>query len=290
MHTFDSWFVATYLKTWRHNLLCEKIAYASLPLQQRGQYWEWRCPTGKPHYELLVWYLCVFGLGSSTIMGLNKYHAFFPWSALTKAFMRGFAGHVLLRCTTCSEFTERIKTARGDERAAVMKAQEAHINMVRQYRCAQTRMNHMSEDATKPGRRDNFDEFIKIDIDACDEAKFKCPRNMANSKNLERLWRPQLHLHGSLIWGVSRLLLTCVVFDMWEICQGKIIWDNFLWGRIPATRLQSAFMWWSLTSRRMPLQRWPFYAGPWMMQQLFCDSDLLRCQATSYWRPETSKE
>ncbi|CAL1166954.1 unnamed protein product [Cladocopium goreaui] len=84
-----------------------------------------------------------------------------------------------------------------------MKAQEVHINMVRQYRCAQTRMNHMSEDATKPGRKDNFDEFIKIEIDACDEAKFKCPRNIANAKNLERLWRPQLHLHGSLIWGVA---------------------------------------------------------------------------------------
>ena len=118
-----------------------------------------------------------------------------------------FGAHAFLRCNACSEFTERIKTARGDERAAVMKAQEVHINMVRQYRCAQTRMNHMSEDATKPGRKDNFDEFIKIDIDACDEAKFKCPRNIANAKNLERLWRPQLHLHGSLIWGVSRLLI-----------------------------------------------------------------------------------
>lgn len=99
-----------------------------------------------------------------------------------------------------------------------MKAQEVHINMVRQYRCAQTRMNHMSEDATKPGRQDNYDEFIKVDIDACDEAKFKCPRNVSNAKSLERLWRPQLHLHGSLIWGVSELIISLMFW-------GDLCWD-----------------------------------------------------------------
>lgn len=86
-----------------------------------------------------------------------------------------------------------------------MKAQELHIGTVRQYRCAQTRINHMSEDAVKEGRTDNYDEFIKVDIDACDEAKFKCPRNTSNSKSLEGNWRPQLHLHGSLVWGVPSL-------------------------------------------------------------------------------------
>ena len=107
-----------------------------------------------------------------------------------------------IRCTACAEFTERIKSARGDERAAVLKAQELHIGTVRQYRCAQTRINHMSEDAVKAGRADNHDEFIKVDIDACDEAKFKCPRNTSNAKSLEGNWRPQLHLHGALVWGV----------------------------------------------------------------------------------------
>lgn len=105
------------------------------------------------------------------------------------------------RCTACCEFTERIKTARGDDRAAILKAQEVHISNVRQYRTTQTRMGHMSETATKPGRRDNLDEFIKLDVDACDEAKFKVPRNTSKSKSLEHLWRPQLHLHGALVWG-----------------------------------------------------------------------------------------
>ena len=103
--------------------------------------------------------------------------------------------------------------ARGDERAQVLRAQQAHISCVRQFRTAQTRMNHLSEDATKPGRRDNLDEFLKIDIDACDEAKFKLPRNTANSKSLEKLWRPQLHLHGSLIWGVP-----CITYCFEGFC------------------------------------------------------------------------
>ena len=107
-----------------------------------------------------------------------------------------------LRCTACAEFTQRIREARGDQRAQVLRAQQDHINCVRQFRTCQTRMNALSEDATKPGRRDNLDEFLKIDLDACDEAKFKLPRNTASAKSLEKLWRPQLHLHGSLIWGV----------------------------------------------------------------------------------------
>lgn len=111
-----------------------------------------------------------------------------------------------------------------------MKAQDEHIGAVRQFRTAQTRMNHMSEDASKAGRRDNADEFIKVDLDACDEAKFKCPRNVSNSKSLEKLWRPQLHLHGSLVWGVSwpivfhikgfvcRCLLMFARNSLWIVC------------------------------------------------------------------------
>lgn len=63
-------------------------------------------------------------------------------------------------------------------------------------------MNHLSEDACRANRRDNLDEFIKVDIDACDEAKFKVPRNTASAKTLAATWRPQLHLHGCIAWGV----------------------------------------------------------------------------------------
>ena len=77
----------------------------------------------------------------------------------------------------------------------------------------------------KPGRLDNADqflkvdldacEFLKVDLDACDEAKFKVPRNTCNAKNLERLWRPQLHLHGAVVWGAT-FLISCsmLIFEI----------------------------------------------------------------------------
>ena len=111
-------------------------------------------------------------------------------------------GGPLPRCTTCAKFTQRMKTARGDERQQVLRAQSDHLNMVMQWRTAQTRMNHLSEDALRPGRKDNQHELFKVDVDACDEAKFRVPRNTSNAKALEAVWRPQLHLHGALSWGV----------------------------------------------------------------------------------------
>ncbi|CAK9001875.1 unnamed protein product [Durusdinium trenchii] len=75
--------------------------------------------------------------------------------------------------------------------------------MVLQWRAAQTRFNHLSEDALRPGRKDNAHELFKVDIDAADEAKFRVPRNTSSAKALEGLWRPQLHLHGALFWGVA---------------------------------------------------------------------------------------
>ena len=100
-------------------------------------------------------------------------------------------------------FTARIARARGNERSQVLEAQRKHIEMVRNFRVLQTRSNHLSEQATKPGRVDNQDEFLKVDLDACDESKFKCPRNVSNAKSLDNMWRPQLHLHGGIAWGAS---------------------------------------------------------------------------------------
>ena len=69
-----------------------------------------------------------------------------------------------------------------------------HIGMVRDYRLTQSRYASLSEDPSS--------SLVKIDIDFCDQAKFKCPRNVDSSKATESLWRPQLHLGGALVWGV----------------------------------------------------------------------------------------
>ena len=49
-----------------------------------------------------------------------------------------------------------------------------HIGMVRDYRLTQSRYASLSEDPSS--------SLVKIDIDFCDQAKFKCPRNVDSSK------------------------------------------------------------------------------------------------------------
>jgi hypothetical protein len=43
---------------------------------------------------------------------------------------------------------------------------------------------------------------LHIRIDGMDQAKFRCPRNLDNSKGWEKLWRPTLHCVGVIVEGV----------------------------------------------------------------------------------------
>ena len=58
-----------------------------------------------------------------------------------------------------------------------------------------------SEDAARNPSKDGIDQVLKITIDGMDQAKFKCPRNIAASKAFEKLWRPQLHVIGAIAHG-----------------------------------------------------------------------------------------
>ena len=76
------------------------------------------------------------------------------------------------------------------------------MDMVKQWRLAQTLLNHLSGSFSKTG--DNSYGVWKLDIDGCDESKFKVPRNTPSAKSLDKCWRPQLHLEATILWGFSR--------------------------------------------------------------------------------------
>eukprot|EP00974_Lingulodinium_polyedra_P054085 5200719-Lingulodinium_polyedra.AAC.1 len=39
---------------------------------------------------------------------------------------------------------------------------------------------------------------LSIAVDGMGQTEFKCPRNVANAKEVESLWRPVLHVTGAL--------------------------------------------------------------------------------------------
>ena len=63
-----------------------------------------------------------------------------------------------------------------------------------------------SEEAARKPSRDGIDQLLKITIDGMDQAKFKCPRNIAASKSFQNLWRPQLHVVGAIAHGHCELI------------------------------------------------------------------------------------
>lgn len=87
-----------------------------------------------------------------------------------------------------------------DERASLQRAQSEHIGNVKAHRTLMSRLASLSEESCSS---DSPQSVLMVSMDGLDQAKTRWPRNLASSKVLERLWRPQLHLIGYICWGVA---------------------------------------------------------------------------------------
>ena len=63
------------------------------------------------------------------------------------------------------------------------------------------RGNLMAEKDAQSPSSDGVEQVLKITIDGMDQAKFRCPRNLASSAGFSNLWRPQIHVAGAIVWG-----------------------------------------------------------------------------------------
>ena len=76
-----------------------------------------------------------------------------------------------------------------------------HLKCVFADRTSDERLNVLSVESGKRGCTISG-RILKIDIDGMDQSKFKCPRNLSSSKDIDKLWRPTLHLVGTVAHGV----------------------------------------------------------------------------------------
>ena len=106
------------------------------------------------------------------------------------------------RCRVCARIdAERLLAVTAEERAEVVKAKGEHIRMVMADRGCSVRGNRIAErDAANPSV-DGIGQILKINVDGMDQAKFKCPRNMASTAEFDACWRPQLHVVGAICHG-----------------------------------------------------------------------------------------
>ena len=73
-----------------------------------------------------------------------------------------------VRCPSCAEFSARLKKSLTEsEKDQLLHAQSQHIATVRDYRLTQMRYANLSEEPDSG--------IMKIDVDFCDQAKFRVP-------------------------------------------------------------------------------------------------------------------
>ena len=121
------------------------------------------------------------------------------WERIIK--FRKVAQHA--RCETCARLCKSLRTeALKHDQKAVEAALRAHRLRNFADRAVDFRLSQLSEDSTTKEGMVLASRVLHIRIDGMDQAKFKCPRNMDNSKGWEKLWRPQLHCVGVIVEGV----------------------------------------------------------------------------------------
>ena len=108
------------------------------------------------------------------------------------------------RCRFCATKTEeRRRATTREEKARIDEELRLHRDDNKADRNASVRTNHMAEQhAKRYNEHDGQDLCGECTIDGMDQAKFKCPRNMASNADFDPLWRPQLHLVGAIWHGV----------------------------------------------------------------------------------------
>lgn len=146
--------------------------------------------------------------------------------------IRGVSEHA--HCTICVTIKARRRKAKTE--AAKQEADDEmteHIDFVMAIRALHMRGNELSREVAKaPLMRPLHDQLIKYLIDGMDQAAFKCPRNVAQSKEFHDIWRPQLHVIGTIAHGFfecffildadipkdanTNLTLMCKTFDLVE--------------------------------------------------------------------------
>ena len=117
-------------------------------------------------------------------------------------------------CAECAKFREWRRTSKTDsDRLKVEEARTAHITTVMLDRASVSRLDEIA-------RRSVCQDYMQLPndtrhgattIDGMDQAKFRVPRwKFAKiSKDLEGLWRPALHVHGTITHGCCGTFFIC---------------------------------------------------------------------------------
>lgn len=101
------------------------------------------------------------------------------------------------RCNVCAALDEeRRRAINPEDKQRVVNQKHMHIDSVNTDRAVHVRGNLLAEqDALRP-TVDGVNQLLRLSIDGMDQAHYKAARTFAASADLEKRWRPTLHVTG----------------------------------------------------------------------------------------------
>ena len=89
------------------------------------------------------------------------------------------------RCRECALLdAEYAQATEAHEKQALAERKQRHVDEIAADRTVNVRGNLLSEKSAKKPSKDGVEQVLKITIDGMDQAKFRCPRNLANSADV----------------------------------------------------------------------------------------------------------
>ena len=125
---------------------------------------------------------------------------FKKWRSQTILKFRGVCQHA--KCSICVKLQIARKRATTlAEREHHQQALNVHLRGMFLDRAFDAKFAKLSEESANGNLVEG--SVLSIAMDGMDQAKFKVPRNTVNSKDLEPLWRPVLHMTGLIVEGIG---------------------------------------------------------------------------------------
>ena len=107
------------------------------------------------------------------------------------------------RCQVCADLDEeRRNLTTKSERQHLDVRKQLHLDRCEADRSINVRGNALSSNPATFKLANSSTSVMKIMIDGMDQAKFRCPRNLASSSAFSQVARPALHLTGVLAFGL----------------------------------------------------------------------------------------
>ena len=135
-------------------------------------------------------------------------------------------------CTECEKLKAYRRQAHSSkDMESVLRAYHLHLEQMHHDRSVDARINMKAIQSVIKGGKVDGPKLLSLTVDGMDTSKYKCPRNLVLTKEIEGAYRPELKMTGILVEGLlegyfiipdmtpkdSNLTISLVNHSLWKV-------------------------------------------------------------------------